>query len=116
MGLSKEQQSSYVKRIRVSSGAPVASMSNETVSALVCRTARDITESGRLQGAPKDLATLADYATELPELYQTASSSAFQLHTLESPIVLFERLVNCGVPDLDTYFYSLTELHKRRLR
>lgn len=116
MGLSKEQQSSYVRRIRVSSGAPVASMSNETVSALVCRTARDITENGRLQGVPKDLAALADYATELPELYQTASSSAFQLHTLESPIVLFERLVNCGVPDLDTYFYSLTELHKRRLR
>lgn len=116
MGLSKAQQSAYVKRIRVSSGSPVASMSDETVSALVCRTALDIIQDGKIESIPSDLAILAGYAEGLPELYDLESPATFGLRVREAPVFLFDKLVNCGIPDLDTYFYSLTELHKRRLR
>ena len=39
-----------------------------------------------------------------------------RLQTEVAPVVLFDRLVSTGVTSLDTYFYSLVELHKRRLR
>lgn len=116
MGLTKAQQSSYVKRIRVSSGPPVASMSNSAVAALICRTALDIVQGANIESLPPDLEVLAGYGEGLPELYEGESPSAFGLDIKESPMLLFEKLVDCGIPDLDTYFFSLTELHKRRLR
>lgn len=116
MGLSKEQLASYVKQTRVALGPPVTVMSDGAIVALVCRTARDLVESNALQAVPHDLITLASYASELPDLYAASSASAFELPVFEPPIVVFERLVASGVNDLDTYFYSLAELHKRRLR
>lgn len=91
-------------------------MEDDAIAALVCRTARDIVESNALQEIPDALRILSAYAAELPELYQTPSASMIRLQTEVAPVVLFDRLVSTGVADLDTYFYSLVELHKRRLR
>lgn len=121
MGLSKAQQSAYIKNIRVLAQPQATNMSDETVAALICLTARDIVACGLVPRSgfpeiPDDLFVLADYATSLPELYDTASASAFGLRTKELPIALYEKLVTCGISDLDTYFFSLAKLHRRRWR
>lgn len=121
MGLSKAQQSAYIKNTRALAGSPATSMSNETVAALICLTARDIVAHSTISGSgfpeiPDDLFALADHAAYLPELYDTASASALGLRTKELPIVLYEKLINCGIGDLDTYFFTLAKLHRRRWR
>jgi hypothetical protein len=115
VGLSKEQQARYVKDIRVSSGRPVRDLPDQAVAAVVCRTAKDIVESGILAQVPAALATLANHAAGLPDLYEAPSASGFALETAEPPRLLFEQLVTCGVDDLDSYFFCLLDLHKRRL-
>ena len=116
VGLSKEQQASYVKNIRASSERPVRNLTDEAVAAMVCRAAKDIVESGILDQVPTTLATLAGYAAALPGLYEAPSASVFTLQTAEPPRLLFEQLVTCGVDDLDSYFFCLLDLHKRRLK
>lgn len=116
MGLSKEQQASYVKNIRISSARPVRNLPDQVIAAMVCRTAKDVVDSGVLGQVPADLATLASYAASLPDLYEAPSASVFTLETTEPPRLLFERLVTCGVGNLDSYFYCLVDLHKRRLK
>jgi len=91
-------------------------MPENAIAALVCRTAKDLIDSGVVQNASEELVTLATSAADLPELYDGASASVFRVPTEEPPIKLFDRLVTCSVEDVDTYFYCLAELHKRRLR
>jgi hypothetical protein len=116
VGLSREQQASYVKNIRVSSERPVRNLPDQVIAAMVCRTAKDVVDSGILGQVPATLATLAGYAAGLPGLYEAPSASVFTLEAAEPPRLMFERLVTCGVDDLDSYFYCLVDLHKRRLK
>jgi hypothetical protein len=91
-------------------------MADQTVAALVCLVARDVLESNALERVPAGLQDLASRSAGLPEIYDAPSASALRLVAHEPAIRLFEQLVTCGVADLDTYFYSLAELHKRRMR
>jgi len=89
-------------------------MTDGAVTALVALTARDLAGSGVTAVSP-GLRRLAARAAHLPELYEAAPASAFELDVTEPPIVLYEQLIASG-EDIDTYFRCLAELHKRRLR
>lgn len=106
MGLSAAQRTLFEKSRRAGTGAQGVGIDDAAAHALMATVARDLSISDTMP-APSTAA--------LPDFY-TSDPADFGVQVDLPPLDTFERLVDVGPDDVDTYFSCLATLHKARLK
>lgn len=106
MALSAAQRSQFEKVRRAGSGAQGVGLNDDACRAVIIETAADL---GVLDALFPDVEPLAQPFFE-------CEPDDFKIRLPDAPYAMFEKLVEQGPPDVDTYFSCLASLHKARLK